>query len=109
MPEFFANFIIGYDLNGFSFRISYFYNNGYPLPNDIYYQDVQVRENKLSRLDITVKQRILDNIYLILNLNNITNSKEESIFKFGIFGPNWQTAQAYRYGINYDLGIKVSL
>jgi hypothetical protein len=109
MPEFFANFILGYDLDGFSFRISYFYKDGYPLPNDIYYQDVQVRENKLSRLDITVKQRILDNIFLILNLNNITNSKEESIFKFPFFGPNWQTAQAYRNGINYDLGIKVNL
>ena len=109
MPEFFANFILGYDFNGFSFRISYFYKNGYPLPNDIYYQDVQVRENKLSRLDIAVKQQILDNIFIILNLNNITNSKEESMFKFPFFGPNWQTAQTYRNGFNCDFGVRIEL
>ena len=107
MPEFFANVILGYDFKGFSFRISYFYKDGYPLPNDIMYQGVQVKENKQSRLDIAVKQQILDNIDLILNLNNLTNSKEESLYKF--FGQPWKTAQAYRNGINYDLGIKVSL
>jgi hypothetical protein len=109
MPEFFANFILGYDLYGFSFRISYFYKDGYPLPNDIYYQVVQVMENKLSRLDIAVKQRILDNIDLILNLNNLTNSKEESMYKSPYVGPNWQTAQAYRNGINLDFGVRIDL
>ena len=107
MPDFSANFILGYDLKGFSFRISYFYKDGYPLPNDIHYQVVQVMENKLSRLDIAVKQQILDNIYLFLNLNNITNSKEESLYK--LLEQPWKTYQAYRNGINYELGIKVSL
>jgi outer membrane receptor protein involved in Fe transport len=106
MPEFFANCILGYDLKGFSFRISYFYKDGSPIPSYNYHQ--QIMENKLSRLDIAVKQQILDNIYLFLNLNNLTNSKEESLYK-AIFVDNWKTAQAYRNGINYDLGIKVSL
>jgi hypothetical protein len=106
MPEFFANFILGYDLKGFSFRISYFYKDGCPIPS--YYYIQQIMENKLSRLDISVKQQILDNIYLILNLNNLTNSKEESLYK-SIFVRNWKTAQASRNGINYDLGIRVSL
>jgi hypothetical protein len=66
-------------------------------------------ENKLSRLDIAVKQRILDNIDLILNLNNLTNSKEESMYKSPYVGPNWQTAQAYRNGINLDFGVRIDL
>ena len=107
MPDFFANFILGYDLNGFSIRISYFYKDAYPLPNDYDYDRIQLNENKLSRLDIAIKQQILNNIDLVLNLNNLTNSIEESSFCYT--GSAWQTAQAYRNGTNYDLGIRVSL
>ena len=107
MPDFFANFILGYDLNGFSIRISYLYKDAYPVPNDIDYYWIQLNENKLSRLDIAIKQRILNNIDLVLNLNNLTNSIEESLYNSN--GGPWQRAQAYRNGINYDLGIRVSL
>jgi len=108
MPEFFANFILGYDLKGFSIRISYFYKDKYLLPNDISNRTYLREENKISRLDITVKQQLLDNIFLVLNLNNLTNSKEESLYESGS-AAIWHTEEAYRNGINYDLGIRVSL
>ena len=105
IPEFFANVALGYDIKGFSFRISYFYQDGYPaFPEHTW--GAKVMENKLSRLDIAVRQLILENISIILNINNITNLKEESTY---YSGGKLRTFQAYRYGINCDLGIKVSL
>ena len=104
--EFFANVVLGYDMNGFSFRISYFYQGANPITRDYY--KLQIVKNNLSRLDISVKQHVLKNISVILNLNNITNSKEEFSFSSDS-GNTWQTAQAYRYGFNFDFGIGVDL
>ncbi len=106
MPEFLANIILGYDIKGFSFRISYFYQDGYPLL-DNYYR-IQTRKNRLSRLDIVARQRLFGNISAILSLNNITNLKEEMLFK-SINETAWRTAQAYRYGMNVNFGIVINL
>ena len=106
MPEFFTNFILGYDIKGFSFRISYFYQDGYPLLYNYY--RIQTRKNRLSRLDIVAKQRLFGNITVILSLNNITNLKEEMIYKY-IEVPAWRTAQAYRSGMNVNFGIVIDL
>ena len=106
MPEFFVNVILGYDIKGFSFRISYYYQDGYPLLG--YYYRIQTRKNRLSRLDIAAKQRLFGNISAILNLNNITNLKEEMLYK-SINELTWRTAQAYRYGMNVYFGIIIDL
>jgi len=118
MPEFFANVNLGYDIDGFSFRISYFYRNEYPMyKNSLYIFEpwilTQVKRSKYSRLDIAVRQRILKHIFINLNLNNITNSKEEALIKYPLgYYPhtgNWKTAEAYIYGMNIDLGVGVEL
>ena len=106
MPEFFANVILGYDIKGFSFRISYFYQDDFPVPNN--YNNYQVTENKFTKLDIAARQKIFGNISVLLNLNNITNSKEESEY-WRIPGIPGQAYQAYRYGFNSDFGIGVDL
>jgi len=112
MPEFLANVILGYDLNGFSCRISYFYQGEYPIP-DNYYSMSQLKGNKLSRLDIALKQQLWNNVSLIVNLNNITNSSEETLYRTSAtpYSPtgSWQTAQTYRNGTNFDFGIGVNL
>jgi hypothetical protein len=43
-----------------------------------YYNDYQIMENRFSRLDIAARQKISGKISIVLNLNNITKSKEES-------------------------------
>jgi hypothetical protein len=112
MPEFLANVILGYDLKGFSFRMSYFYQGEYPIagPYRDYYQ---IEGNKFSRLDIALKQQLWNNVSLILNLNNITNSTEETLYRTSAsqYSPTgaWQTAQAFRYGMNFDLGVRIEL
>ena len=110
VPEFFANVILGYDIKGFSFRISYFYQDIYPLEN--FYSN-EVKENELSRLDIALRQQIIRKISIILNLNNITNTKEETIMVIpgSKYNPveKSETLQAYRYGMNVDFGVMVNL
>jgi len=107
MPEFFANVILGYDIKGFSFRISYFYQGGYPVfPENVWLTTIM--ENKFSRLDIAVRQLLLENISIVLNLNNITNLKEESSYSYKAANMS-KTLQAYRYGLNFDFGVRVDL
>jgi hypothetical protein len=113
MPPFFANVILGYDLDGFSFRISYFYQDGFTNDYQRQWDTYQVKENKLSKLDIAVKQKILEKISIILNLNNITNSNEEDLYRWFFNADNppatWKTYQAYRYGFNVTFGARVDL
>ena len=106
MPEFFANVILGYDIYGFAFRISYFYQDEYPEPFN--YNNYKFKKNKISRLDIAARQQILENISVYINLNNITNSKEEYSYWMDPGVPN-QTYQAYGYGMNFDFGVRVDL
>jgi outer membrane receptor for ferrienterochelin and colicin len=104
IPEFFANAILGYDIKGFSLRISYFYQDRYPISDS--FNGLQTVQNKFSRLDIAASQQILRNISIILNLNNITNSNEESLYG-GVPDEPWQTVNAYGYGMNVDFGIEI--
>ncbi len=109
MPEFLANVILGYDIKGFSCRIAYFYQGEYPIV-DPYRYFYQIETNKFSRLDIALKQQLFNNVSVIVNLNNITNSTEETLYRStnSQFSPavEWQTAQAYRNGANFDFGIR---
>jgi outer membrane receptor for ferrienterochelin and colicin len=109
MPEFFANVILGYDIKSFSFRISYFYQDGYPVLDNSYF-GYEVEENKFSRLDIAARQKILGNISIYLSLNNITNSKEEFSSKLPYYQVIYKSIiQAYRYGMNVDFGAGIKL
>ena len=112
MPEFLANVNLGYDLKGFSCRIAYFYQGESSIPNN-YYSMTQLKENKFSRLDIALKQQLFKSVSVILNLNNITNSKEENLYRTSATQDSpagaWQTAQAYRNGMNFDFGVRVEL
>ncbi len=74
-PEFFCNVSLGYDIAGFSGRISYFYQGEYynTFSNFSVSNGIQ---KKFGRVDISLKQEIIENLSLGLNVNNLTNSKE---------------------------------
>jgi hypothetical protein len=112
MPEFYANVILGYDFKGFSFRVSYFYRNGYSVL-DNYMNILQAKEDNYRRLDIALRQEILNNFYVILNLNNITDSEEEVLVGNvpNQYEPavTWKTNQAFRNGFNVNFGIGMNL
>ncbi len=106
-PEFFGNASLGYDIAGFSFRISMFYQGSY---NSSFSgnQRSDVVTAKYSRLDITLKQQIADYLSVSLNLNNLTNTEEGTIQADRITGWNL-TSSNIKYGMTADLGVRIEL
>jgi len=106
-PEFFGNVALGYDLGGFSGRLSVFfqgeYNRSYSAGR---MNDPVVKD--FSRWDLSVRQRITPNISVFFNLNNIAGVEEEvyTVDRVHI----WETLRSsQRYGLTGDLGVRVEL
>jgi TonB-dependent receptor len=104
-PEFFGNVAIGYDIGGFSGRISLFfqgeYNRSYSASRR---SDPVVKD--FSRWDLSLKQRLTENISLFLNLNNFTSVEEGVNTSNRVVG--WEALKSSeKYGLTSDLGIRV--
>ena len=106
-PEFFCNFSVGYDIGGFSGRISYFYQgeyyNGYS--GDGYTNNIQ---KSFGRVDLSLKQELMENLSVGLNINNITNAEEGTYLENTTTGWKLKTS-GYHYGTTGDLWLRVSL
>ncbi len=106
-PNLYGNASIGYDIGGFSGRLSMFYQDEYV---EQYSEDGQsdVIVDQFTKLDLALKQVITENISLFLNINNLTNREETSSFRNQ--KKPWQIARrAELYGTTVDLGVRVSL
>lgn len=106
-PEFFGNFALGYDIGGFSARVSVFFQGEYNQSFSANQRSDRV-VNKFSRWDLAVKQEITENIFVLFNLNNFTNSEEGTSIKNRIMNwtlPDWSE----KYGVSADLGVKIIL
>ena len=106
-PKFFGNISLGYDIGGFSGRISLFHQSDY-------YSSFSPsrRGDRLiagyNRVDLAFKQQVTDYLTIQLNINNLTNLKDENLIdntvnKYTI--PN--TSQLY--GLSGELGVKIEL
>ena len=107
-PKFFGNASLGYDIYGFSFRISVFYQGSY---NHSFSSDGRSdqTQDSFTKVDLTLKQTITDNVSVILNVNNITNI-QEGISYLDQFHPEWSLPYTNnRYGVGADLGVRVQL
>lgn len=106
-PELFGNFAIGYDIGGFSIRLSVFYQGEYNQSFSATQRSDRV-VNEFSRWDLALKQEFNEHITVMFNLNNFTNSEEGTSIKNRIM--NW-TLQDWseKYGVNADLGLKLTL
>lgn len=106
-PELFGNVSLGYDIGGFSGRISYFYQgefyNGYS--GDGYSNNIQ---KAFGRLDLSLKQQILDILSVGLNVNNITNAGEGNFLENTVAGWKFETSH-YKYGTTADLWLRVAM
>ncbi|MGA3288328.1 MAG: TonB-dependent receptor [Bacteroidota bacterium] len=105
-PELFGNVALGYDIGGFSARVSLFFQGEYTK-----YYSADSREdlvvNKLSRWDIALKQQITNSIAVMLNVNNLTNAAEVVSLKDNVYGWNLvQTSESY--GLSADFGVQVT-
>ena len=74
-PEFFANASLGYDYQGFSFRVSYFYQGEYNRTFS-FDQRTDGLQDAYSRWDIAIKQEVTKYLSLMVNIDNLTNTQE---------------------------------
>ena len=106
-PNFYGNAALGYDIGGFSGRVSVFFQGQYI---QSYSQDGQadVYVDPFTKWDLALKQKINETFSLILNVNNLTNRQETTSFKNNI--TPWQIPRtAELYGTTVDFGVRVSL
>jgi hypothetical protein len=106
-PELFGNAALGYDLGGFSARVSLFFQSEY---TSSYSTDgtADIIVNKLSRWDLSLKQQLTSNIAVLLNVNNFTNVEENTSIQNRNTGWNLLKT-SNNYGVTADLGVKVTL
>jgi hypothetical protein len=105
-PELFGNIALGYEIGGFSARVSLFYQGEYNQTFSATQRSDKV-VNEFSRWDLAIKQEINENIAVLFNLNNFTNSEEGTSIKNRIMGwtlPDWSE----KYGVTADLGVKIT-
>jgi TonB-dependent receptor len=104
-PDFFGNLAVGYDLDGFSGRLSIFYQAEYNRQYSANRRSDPV-ERAFSRWDLTLKQRVTEYLSLFLNLNNLTNAQEE--YYTVNREDNWQAPRSnQQYGLTGDLGVRL--
>jgi TonB-dependent receptor len=106
-PELFGNAALGYDIGGFSARVSLFFQGEY---TKTYSPDgtADLIVNKLSRWDIALKQQITSAIAVMLNVNNLTNVEENTSIKNQTTGWNLLYT-SNNYGVTADLGVQITL
>jgi TonB-dependent receptor len=106
-PEFFGNFAMGYDIGGFSVRLSVFHQGEYysSFSTD---QRSDVIIDDFTRLDLAVKQEITKNFALLLNISNITNVEEKTKNHNKV--EDWKLLNtAENYGTVAEIGLRFIL
>lgn len=106
-PELFGNVAIGYDISGFSARLSVFFQSQYNRTFSGNRRSDSI-VNDFSRWDLALKQTVTDYLTILLNINNLTNFEEGTSTKNRILG--WELLNSSeKYGLNADLGVRVTL
>ncbi len=106
-PKFYANAALGYDIRGFSSRISMFYQDQYTKSYSTNGTTDQV-VNSFTKFDLSLKQEISAGISLILNVNNLTNRKDETSSINNL--RDWDIPlTAELYGRTMDFGVRILL
>ncbi len=106
-PEFFGNISLGYDYAGFSGRISVFHQGQY-------YRSYSANGSSdriigaYTRVDLSLKYQLLDNIALLFNANNLNNIDEDDIQKNTIHDYDI-LRRSELYGTTMDFGIRFDL
>lgn len=106
-PELLANVAIGYDYRGFSARLSMFHQGAF---NTRFSPDG--RDDRMvkgfTRWDLALRQQLRSNLFLLLNVNNLTNVEEGSIVLNRV--QDWQLPNDREiYGTTIDLGLRLLL
>jgi len=106
-PKFFGNISLGYDIDGFSGRISVFHQSEYNLSFTPDGRGDQI-VNSFTRLDLALKQKVTENISFLLNVSNLTNIKESNSIYNRVNGYKILNTSE-QYGITADFGVILEL
>ncbi|MEG8947001.1 TonB-dependent receptor [Rosettibacter firmus] len=104
-PNDILNLTIGFDIGGFSARLSFLYQDNVLRSADPVYQELDSYTAAYKRWDFTAYQKLpwLKGLQLFLNINNITNTPDRrysSVLK--------KLSGVEYYGTTADLGIRYS-
>jgi TonB-dependent receptor len=103
-PNDIVNLTLGYDVMGFSARVSMLYQDNVFKLADFWMQN-RVNSAPYTRWDLSVKQDLpWLGIQLFFNMNNITGESDVDVNQKTGFPAN-----AKRYGMSADLGLSISL
>lgn len=106
-PEFYGNIALGYDLGGFSGRISLFHQSEYNVSFTPSGRG-DIVANPFTRIDLAMKQRLTGYLSLILNVNNLTNIREGNSIYNRVNGYKIANTSE-RYGITADFGVIIEI
>ncbi len=102
-PDDIFNTTLGYDVGGFSARLSFVYTDNVLVGVNRTYKELDSYTDAYYRWDLTVYQNLpwLEGLQLYLNVNNITNTRDQSyISELG------KLSSMNDYGRTVDLGIR---
>ncbi|WP_185957345.1 TonB-dependent receptor [Gracilimonas mengyeensis] len=106
-PELFGNISLGYDIGGFSGRVSLFHQAEY-------YRSFSPRgtndplSGAYTKVDVTLNYKFTDYLTVMANFNNITSMKEENIRHNRRAGYKVPTSTEF-YGMTFDFGVRIDL
>jgi TonB-dependent receptor len=106
-PEFFGNFSLGYDIEGFSGRISVFYQGKY---NSLFSGNRKADRivGSFTRWDLALKYKFNENLSVFFNLNNFTDVEESTYTANRV--NNWELINTKeKYDFTADLGFRFTL
>jgi outer membrane receptor protein involved in Fe transport len=103
-PELIANISLGYEIGGFSGRISSYYQGAtltQAKPSNL---TTDVAQSKLLRFDMQLSQKIkkVKGLSFYLNINNLTNNPDRRVLRFY----QDRIVSEERYGVSGDLGVR---
>ncbi len=104
-PDDILNLTLGYDIGGFSARLSFLYQDNVLRSADPTYQELDSYTAPYSRWDFTAYQKLpwFEGLQIYLNLNNITNRPDRQ-FRSVLE----KLSDVQYYGRSADLGVRYS-
>ena len=106
-PDFYGNISLGYDIEGFSGRISLFHQSEYNLSFTPSGRGDQII-NPYTRLDLALKYKFTNYLSVLFSVSNLTNIKEGNSINNRVNGYTILNTEE-RYGLTADLGVKLEL
>ena len=104
-PNDVLNLTLGYDIGGFSARLSFQYTDNVLRTADPVYQELDSYTAPYSRWDFTAYQKLpwYEGIQIYLNINNITNRPDRQFVSV-----LEKLSDVQYYGRTADLGVRYS-